>query len=189
MKTTKKTKNELTKQRQELRHLLEKKAASYECLTPLSLERNIGNQSWRTRLINTLLTWASDSSSIELVYFFRDYNISRDTFYHWTTQYDDVKEAFKIAKVYIAANRRSGAIQRKFDSTSAYRGLYRFDPEEEEIDNYIAKLKKSSGENGITGIICIDTSKPQVQTLEELIAEKNQKISEYNTEVVNDTIS
>lgn len=170
-------KESLVKRRADLKNLIAAKAASYECIQPGSLERNIGNETWRKRLINTLLTWASDESSVELVYFFRDYNIARSTFYEWVALYPDLHDAFVNAKLFIAGNRRNGSIKRKFEPNSAYRGLYKFDPEEKEIDSYIADLKKSSGE-GMIGFVAIDTSKPPVQSRHELQREKNPETIE-----------
>lgn len=171
-KLAKPKKVDVKQKRIALKELLAKKAASYEALDPHSLERNIGNESWRKRLINTLLTWASDESTVELTYFFRDYNILRDTMYDWMKKYPDVDEAYKMAKLLIAGNRRNGSIKKKFDHASSYRGIHRLDSEEKENDKYYAELKKTSGE-GITGILCIDTSKPKVQSRDELIKEKS----------------
>lgn len=109
--------------------------------------------SWRKRLIYSIYEWAETSQQLTASNFCITYRIPRMTFMGWVNKYDDVKAAFEMAKIIIADRRVNGALYRQMDKEVAFKDLYRYDSEWDEIDKRNAALRKSETPDAVPTIV------------------------------------
>jgi hypothetical protein len=110
--------------------------------------------SWRERLVHTMLEWSQDKDALEIDQFCIEYKIPRTTLYLWRDKYPDVKKIIDEVKLIIASRRRVFSMTRKIDGHYAYRNLHQYDPEHISVDKYHASLKRDeSGEKEKIGVV------------------------------------
>lgn len=121
---------------------------------------------WRERLILSLYEWAYKDSSYEMMGFCMEKAIPRRTLADWVSKFPDISDAYSEAKLMIATRRRTGALLRKLDKDVVFRDIHRYDPEENEVNQYHAALKKndSSSDRNITIVIPPMPSVEEVKT-------------------------
>ncbi len=125
-----------------------------------------GRDDWRKRLIYTMLKWAENKKSIEVLQFCMKYKIPRQTLYDWTKQYPDIGEAYQNMKLLISCNRKVRSMEKELDKDSAYRDMHVLDPEWHDVNKYHSELKKDEGSTAST--FNIHLHKPDVDNAEEL---------------------
>lgn len=105
-----------------------------------------GNQEHRERLKYTLLKWAEQDNSLDIVQFCMEFKISRQTLYDLVKNHEDFKYVFDEAKLWLGCRRRVGAINRKYTDI-VFRDMYRYDSEWREVDQYNQTLKGDADAN------------------------------------------
>ena len=115
-----------------------------------------GKDQWRRRLIHTLLTWADQEDSLELMQFCVKYKIPYRTFHNWLDRFPDLKEVFDQVKLMLGSRRRVGATHNKYNLTMILRDLHHYDPGEIDINAYNDKRKLGESEIAKTQVVIIE---------------------------------
>ena len=125
-----------------------------------------GRDTWRKRLINTLLIWSERPTSLELMQFCMEYKIPRSTLWEWVDKYPDIKTAYENAKLAVACHRRLGSMNKKLDGAYAYKDMHLYDPEWHAINKYHSDMKKEEEKQSHTFII--SDAKPRIVSKQEM---------------------
>lgn len=125
-----------------------------------------GKDSWRKRLINTMLIWAEKSTSLEVMQFCIQFKIPYTTLREWDNKYPDIHDAYVFMKLMIATHRKVGSMTKKLDGTYAYKDMHMYDPEWHPINKYHSDMKKEEEKQAHTFII--SDAKPRIVTKEEM---------------------
>jgi|SRR5271156_4637260 len=128
-----------------------------------------GRDSWRKRLIHTMLTWAEDVTSLEVLQFCMKFKIPYMTLREWEKKYSDVHEAYAFMKLMIACHRRVGSMNKKLDGAYAYKDMHVYDPEWLAINKYHSEMRKDEDKQAHTFII--NDAKPRIVSKEEMAGE------------------
>lgn len=121
---------------------------------------------WRQRFIYTLLSWAEREDSLEVNEFIFLMKIRRALLFEWCEKYQDIKQAYDLAKLMIGTRRKKGALNRKFDKDVVRWDIHKYDPEWLEINKYHSDMKKDEEKQSHT--FNVNLGKPAVGTKEEL---------------------
>jgi len=125
-----------------------------------------GKDSWRKRLIHTMLTWAQDPTSLEVLQFCMKFKLPYGTLREWDSKYPDIHEAYTFMKLMIATHRRVGSMTKKLDGAYAYKDMHCYDPEWHAVNKYHSDMKKEEEKQAHTFII--NDAKPRIVSKEEM---------------------
>lgn len=120
-------------------------------------------EAWRKRFIKTLISWANQPDSLDLVSFCRVYCMYRQHLYQWAAKYDDIATALNHVRMILGERRRTGALKKEFSETVAFRDMHVYDSEFLEINKYNAALRNDSVDSHGTKYIVI----PEVKNASE----------------------
>jgi hypothetical protein len=110
--------------------VLTKSVSFMDFLKEESLLANPGKFEWRERLINTMMLWAEDPDSLEVMQFCIAYRINYKNIARWAAAYEDVGEAYDNMKRMLASHRRIGAAHKKLDANVVFRDIWKLDTDE-----------------------------------------------------------
>lgn len=122
--------------------LLSKTRTTADFIGDDSVLNNPACDKWRTRLINTILHFADQPTSIEMEQFCSEYKIHRARLFYWSKSYPDVKKAVNMARLMLASRRRVGCMTKKLDTYTSYRDIHLLDPKEIKVNAYHDDRKK-----------------------------------------------
>jgi hypothetical protein len=122
--------------------------------------------SYRKRLGLTMLTWAQQETSLELVDFALEMKMRRQNLSDWADKYPDFREVYDTVKLMIGSRRRKGALTRKFDKDVVFKDDHIYDPERHELNQYWNNMKKD---------VAAAESKPAI-VLDNLVTESGERI-------------
>lgn len=111
--------------------------------------------SYRKRLIHTMLEWSEQETSIEILDFAFEMKLRREWLHELSTKYQDFKEAYDYVKLRIGSRRRKGALMKKFDKDVVFRDEHVYDPERHEVNVYHNNLKKDIQNDNTTKVIVL----------------------------------
>ena len=111
--------------------------------------------SYRKRMMLTLLEWASQESSIEIEDFAFEMKLRTATLWDWAQKYPEFKDAYDYAKRMIGARRRKGALTKKFDKDVVHRDEHIYNPDRHEVNVYHNNLKKDIQNDNTTKVIVL----------------------------------
>lgn len=107
-----------------------------------------GKEEWRKRLIASMYHWLETEQGLVFEEFLFAYKIPSRTFYFWVKTHEDIADAYKELKQFIAMRRKRGCITFDYHVGAAYKDMHLYDPEwGEKVDKYHADLKKVENEN------------------------------------------
>lgn len=111
-----------------------------------------GKDEWRQRLIYSMYQFLEEKDSkgrdpIDVMQFCRSYKIPYETLNNYVNAYPDVAKAYSDMKLYLASNRRVGAMHKELDKEAVYKDQHRYDPSWDEVNKYHAALKNDEAQN------------------------------------------
>ena len=125
-----------------------------------------GTDQWMDRLKHALYHEYMQGEMLTIVQFCKKYNIARNTLRNWSKRDPLVGELYENFCMSLADSRLRGAMQKKLDTNAALRGIHLLDPEQADIDKYMADMKHKNEDTGAQYIFKIET--PQIITAKEL---------------------
>jgi len=137
---------------------------------PSGLKLNPTNEKWRHSFIHKMLEWAKLPTSVDLMEFCEVHDLPRQTFYDWVAAYEDIAKAYKHMQLIFASHRRRGAMFKRLEPHSAFRGIEFYDEEEMRNTLLAAEIKAKIAQAGVSEptTFVINYNKPRIVSPEEL---------------------
>lgn len=101
------------------------------------------------RLSQELMDWADKEESLVIEDFHDERKICSSTFYRWVDKHESMNKAHAYAKRRMMSKREKGMLTRKYDSTTAWNSLAKYDPVWEKFMEWKAALAKTQAENPV----------------------------------------
>lgn len=136
------------------------------------LLNNESSKPWRNKLALTLLYWADQPDSYEMLDFCFEYKIPRQTLYDWMKKFPEIDHAYKEAALRVGNRNIKGAKRKELDKDLVRLQIHTLDPQWVEINDYHAKLKNDEIPRPQVINVYQDTRAPKTQ--EEVKQEVNK---------------